>query len=336
MMFDKFLTLRTELRRTTRGNYICLYDKHVRYSLGRKIIKNVKYSDVYKFYSELSEDSELSVSSIQKINSIVWQLFEIAVKDNILRKNPADEAMKNLAKRLDEEPKAVNALTIEQQSLLLKYVYHEPRYKKYSPLFTTLLGTGMRIGEALGLTWDDIDFKNNMIHVSHSLSYKSADDSGYVYHITAPKTRAGIRTIPMFNDVRSVMQKAKRERKYRDKVNFTVDGYTGFVFLNSAGKVYTPTFFFGVIQNMVEDYNREEMELSRQESREPKYLPRISAHTFRHTFCTRLCENESNLKVIQDIMGHKTIRTTMEVYSDATDLTKQASFKELEGKIQLR
>ena len=61
----------------------------------------------------------------------------------------------------------------------------------------------------------------------------------------------------------------------------------------------------------------------------------FSAHNLRHTFCTRLCENETNLKVIQEIMGHRNIETTMDVYNEATKEKKMSSFANLEGKIRV-
>ena len=77
------------------------------------------------------------------------------------------------------------------------------------------------------------------------------------------------------------------------------------------------------------DYNDSEEVNARKERREPVLLPDFSAHHLRHTFCTRLCENETNLKVIQSVMGHKDIKTTMDVYAEATEEKKQESFERL-------
>ena len=63
------------------------------------------------------------------------------------------------------------------------------------------------------------------------------------------------------------------------------------------------------------------------------YLFQTSAHVLRHTFCTRLCENETNLKVIMDIMGHSDIRTTMNIYAEVTGVKKQESMMALSDKI---
>ena len=78
---------------------------------------------------------------------------------------------------------------------------------------------------------------------------------------------------------------------------------------------------------------KEEIEKAEKEDREPLIIPHFSAHHLRHTFCTRLCENESNLKVIQSIMGHSDITTTMDIYAEATQEKKQEIVANLQGKI---
>ena len=65
------------------------------------------------------------------------------------------------------------------------------------------------------------------------------------------------------------------------------------------------------------------------------YLPNFSCHNLRHTFATRFCENETNLKVIQSILGHKDIATTMDVYAEATKEKLEESFANLQGKIKI-
>ena len=334
-LFDQFMQIRTKLKETTRCNYICLYDTHVREGFGRKKVGSIKYSDVYKFYVSLSESKQLKKSSIQSVNAILWQLFEMAKKDGYIRKNTADGVMRELSKDMDDESEKKHALTIAEQEAFVAYVYQEERYLRYASLFTVLLGTGMRIGEALGLTWSDINFSKGTISVNHSLRYKDTEKGGYEYHVSSPKTKAGNRTIPMFKNVKKALA-AERKRQLADGTRaFEVDGYSGFVFTNSAGKVYTPAFIYDTLQSIVTDYNLDEREKARKEKREPLYLPKISAHILRHTFCTRMCENESNVKVIQAVMGHKNIRTTMDVYNEATAQATAASFRNLEGKIRL-
>ncbi len=89
------------------------------------------------------------------------------------------------------------------------------------------------------------------------------------------------------------------------------------------------------IDRITRDYNVEEIELAVRQNREPLLLPHFSVHNLRHTFCTRMCENESNIKVIQEIMGHSDISMTMDVYNEATRDKKKKSFAGLEGKINI-
>ena len=80
-------------------------------------------------------------------------------------------------------------------------------------------------------------------------------------------------------------------------------------------------------------WDDEDATLELEKKRDPILLPHFSAHNLRHTFCTRFCENESNLKVIQSVMGHSDISTTMDIYAEATEEKKQEIMANLQGKI---
>ena len=331
-LFSSYLDLRDDLRATTKHGYVTLYNKHVKERFGHIAIIKIKHSDIVKLYNDLAE--HLKASSIRSIHVFLYQAFEIAVKDNALRYNPAADAFKTFGRKHSTEQTKRHALTEEEQERLVNYVYQSKRYRRWAPLFTVLLGTGMRIGEALGLRWCDCNFEENVIDVNHELLYKPVGNEGYAYRISEPKTKAGIRTIPMFNDVRNALLELQKQYSPGD-IKFEVDGYTDFIFLNKSGKVFTPASFFDTIRNVVYDHNKDEALLAKEEGREPCYLPNFSAHILRHTFCTRMCELEPNAKNVQDVMGHRRISTTMDVYNEATATKKQASFKNLEGKMKL-
>ena len=114
-----------------------------------------------------------------------------------------------------------------------------------------------------------------------------------------------------------------------------IDGYSGFIFVNRYGDVMNPSSINRAIDHIVRNYNKEEIERAKNENRSPELLPHFSVHNLRHTFCTRFCENETNMKVIQEIMGHADISTTMDVYNEATKEKKVESFANLEGKIKI-
>ena len=94
--------------------------------------------------------------------------------------------------------------------------------------------------------------------------------------------------------------------------------------------------FQKIYYEMQKAYNEMEEKRAKEEKREPELMPEFSAHHLRHTFCTRLCENETNIKVIQEIMGHKDIQTTMDIYAEATVEKKQEVVNSLQGKIIIR
>ena len=134
------------------------------------------------------------------------------------------------------------------------------------------------------------------------------------------KTDSGIRVIPMTQEV----QKAFEEQR---KINFMlakdksieVDGYSGFVFTAKSGRPLMPYGVNSVLYNIVDAYNKEEVQKAKKEHRKAELLPKVSAHVMRHTACTRMAECRMDIKVLQYIMGHAHIDVTMDVYNHLGD-----------------
>lgn len=89
------------------------------------------------------------------------------------------------------------------------------------------------------------------------------------------------------------------------------------------------------IERIYKAANEEEAAKAKAEHRKPLVIRHFSVHNLRHTFCTRFCENETNIKLIQDIMGHSDISTTMNIYAEATEAKKKEAFDNSEGKIKI-
>ena len=142
-----------------------------------------------------------------------------------------------------------------------------------------------------------------------------------------------MRTIPMMDEVYEAFLQEYEMQKCMGYVSEEIDGFTNFVFLTAGGSVLSAGSVNRAIANISEAYNSMETNAARMEKRDPILLPHFSAHNLRHTFCTRFCENESNLKVIQSVMGHKDISTTMDIYAEATEEKKQEIMANLQGKI---
>ena len=129
-----------------------------------------------------------------------------------------------------------------------------------------------------------------------------------------------------------------QERKKQLKAGYNtaeIDGYSGFIFTNRMGYVHNPQTINRAIERVRIAANAKEEERAKAEHRKPLVIRHFSAHNLRHTFCTRFCENETNIKVIQEIMGHSDISTTMNIYAEATEAKKKESFESLEGKIKI-
>ena len=137
----------------------------------------------------------------------------------------------------------------------------------------------------------------------------------------------------MFDTVKDAFEMLHEEQKESGWNDVEIDGMTGFIFCNRFGNVPNPQSVNRAIKRIIADYNAGEEVEAKKQHREAVLLPDFSAHHLRHTFCTRLCENETNLKIIQDIMGHKDISTTMEIYAEATKEVKAHSFEKLNGKL---
>lgn len=333
-LFEKHIKLRP-LRDSTRTNYKYIYKKFISPAFGKRIVSTIVYSDIVEFYTDLINVYGFKPNSMEVIHTILHPIFTTAVRDHIMYENPTDKVMSDIKKRYDWEKPKRRALTEEQQSAFIDFVNQCEEYKNWLPIITVLLGTGCRIGEVVGLRWEDCDFDDDIISINHTLIYRQQDSGKCEYHISIPKTKAGIREIPMFKDVKRVLID-ERKRQMREGFNKTeIDGYGGFIFSNRYGFVQSPHNVNRALNRICRDYNNAETEKAKNENRQPVLLPHFSNHNLRHTFCTRFCENETNIKIIQEIMGHADITTTMDVYNEATTKKKKESFAALEGKIKI-
>lgn len=247
---------------------------------------------------------------IQLVHNLLSPSFEMAVNDGIIRRNPVKGALCNYGRAKEESV----ALTVSQQKRLIEFAKNSSYYNIYVPMLTIMLGTGLRCGELVGLTWNDVDMEKREIDINHQLVYKNYGD-GCMFHIHLPKTDSGIRIIPMSQKVHKAFQEQKELNTLlgRDG-DVRVGDYSGFIFVTRNQRPFIPTSVNKVLYKIVNAHNR-------MEGIEEK-LPSISAHTMRHTFCTRMSENGIDIKALQYIMGHANINITMQVYNHVTDMAR--------------
>lgn len=279
-------------------------------------------------------DQKLKIGTVQIINNILHPTFTLAVRDGYIRTNPTGGILSEVKKAHGYQQEKRHALTIEEQEAFIGFIAGSNIYRHWLPLFTFFLGTGCRVGEVIGIRWQDCDFERRTISINHNTIYKLHEDKSEMY-ITTPKTAAGCRTIPMLDEVRKALLQEKRRQMSEGFSTAEIDGYSGFVFTNRNGYIHNPSTIDSTIERIRRACNKEEAEKAAREHREPLEIRHFSVHNLRHTFCTRFCENETNIKVIQEIMGHSDISTTMNIYAEATESKKKESFANLEGKIKI-
>ena len=335
--FDKYMSTKNDLRDSTRNQYLDVYTRYVRGGFGKKKLADIRYSDVLSFYNYLLREKHLHVSTIEYVQRLIHPALELAVMDNIIRSNPAHGVLRMLKKDTSNLKKYIrHALTLEQQREFLGYVERNPMYSRLKPLYTFLLGTGCRIGEVVGLRWEDVDFDDRSISINHSLYYyggKQGKDGAH-WVVNKPKTESGFRMIPMIEPVyEALLEEKARQEEEGISCKSEIEDLKGFLFCNRFCELYNPEQINKQIRRVIKSHNDEEKAKAQEEGRKAVLLPSFTCHHLRHTFCSRLCEAEANIKVIQSVMGHRDVQTTLDIYAEVSDKKKRESlnglFKEM-------
>lgn len=327
-MFDLWCDLKRGLKDNTFQGYKYTYKTFVEPDFGKRRIQSLKKTEVRKFYNTLVDERGLKINTVDSVHTVLHQVLDMAVDDNIVRVNPSDSALKELKKSRGVDTEKKKALTVPEQKLFINYLKEHREYNHWYPIFCVMVSTGMRVGEITGLRWCDIDLEEGEIEVNHTLVYYNHAENGCYFSINTPKTDAGKRIIPMLDVVKQAFIQERENQKFHDiECNVTVDGYTDFIFLNRHGNVQHQGTLNKALRRIIRDCNLEV--LAKGES-DPVMLPRFSCHNLRHTFTTRLCEAGVNIKVIQETLGHKDISTTLDIYAEATKDLKKREYGKME------
>lgn len=336
-MYDLWRDIKRGVRGTTMSNYIYYYDRYVHDGFGQKRIAAVKKSDVRKFYNSLHDDKMLKINSIDSVHTVLHQVFQTAVDDNIIRSNPTDNMLRELKMSRESDFEARNAMTADQQSLFQDYMLRKPLYRHWYPIFFVMANTGMRVGEVIGLRWQDVDMEKGIINVNHNVVYYSHKGNGQKCHyaIHSTKSRAGVRLIPMTQAVKDAFLMEKEYQELTGIHNtMSVDGYTDFIFTNTNGSMHNLTMLNKALKRLTRDCNDELIEKYGIDN-VPVLLPNLSTHILRHTFATRLCESGVNIKLAQSILGHADISTTMNIYVTVTEDMRNKGLQDLEDYLDI-
>lgn len=305
-LVDRYMNLKRDLSENTRRAYSTVINRIKEAPFGQMKVRTVKLSDAKVFYISL-HDSGNKRNTITIFHSVLRPAFEMAVDDDMIRKNPFKFQVSDI---LQNDAEKRTALTKAQQEVYLKYVQEYGQDNYYDDI-VVLLGTGLRVSELYGLTKSDVDFKTRCIYIDHQLC-RTAEKP---YFIKSPKTSSGVRTIPMTDTVYLALKRVVKNRQ-AGKSERIIDGYGGFLFLDKSGMPKVAMHLENYMRGIQKKVNR----------LYGTSFPRVTPHVLRHTFCTNMQRAGIDVKSLQYLMGHSNVSVTLDVYTHTDFNAVQEAF----------
>ena len=279
-------------RDTTLAAYERMFRIWISPAIGEMKLKDLTPVHVQKILNSLS-----SKSSRCTARTVMANMFKYAVASELMVKNVALNAD---VKRSQDEDIERTFLTDDNLNIIMKY----SEGLLINDIYRLMLQTGMRIGEVIGLTWGNVDYDSNVIHVVQQMvTVKDPETKKWVNEVHKPKSKAGIRDIPMTKETKEIFAKIRKEKsviKFPSKSDYVF-----------STKNNTPHFRATIskmsdqVRNRIwEDY--------------PDF-PKFSPHSFRHTFASKMIMVGVKPKVLQKILGHNQLQMTMDLYCHVYD-----------------
>ena len=295
-LVKRYVSQKRGVRHNTEANYKFVINIIAKEPFGQKRIDKVKLSDAKAWLIKLQDDGR-GYSSIHTIRGVVRPAFQMALDDDLIRRNPFEFQLSTV---VVNDSVTREAITRKQERQFLDFIKNDKHFCRYYDGIYILFHTGLRISEFVGLTISDIDFEKRRINVDHQLQRKRNME----YIIEETKTDAGVRQIPMTDDVYDCFQRIIANRK-KPKVEPMIDGKIGFLYLDKNEMPMVALHWEKYFQHIREKYN----------SIYKVQMPIITPHVCRHTFCSNMAKSGMNPKTLQYIMGHSDISVTLNTYT---------------------
>ena len=310
------------IKPTTIDTYNWLYDKHIRYTIGEHALREFHPVHIQKLYNDFLKKG-YSAKYLNTLHCMLNSLFKTSMINELIDINPC-----SFADRPSGEVIERRVLSVEEEKMI-RTAIRQKRFSHIEPAITTLLGTGMRIGELLGLRWDDVHiFDNNttvlgvapssFITVSHTLvRIKNPDHIGSRHVLQLPKTKNSIRVIPLQKSVIEALKRQKLIQEEYQKSNLWEPDreFEGLVFAGKKGQPQWRSTVVSSIDTVVRYINEQERIKAASAGLTPREIKPVLPHSLRHTFATRCLEAGIPAKVVQEWLGHASIKMTMDLYT---------------------
>lgn len=330
LMFEYLMTFKksTVSPRTFEGN-IRNFKLHIVPHIGKMKVYEIDNYTIQKFVNILL-DQGYSVDTIKKCKHLLNQFFEYSIENKWIYTNPTLKVKVKGKRNVYEEDgdERYKALPPEIRDKFLDAL-NKDEANFIKPLCITLMFAGLRIGEALALKWKNIDFANKTIKIERTITQTlKFDEQGNVKDRTTvigdTKTACSVRDIPVTDIVLETLKQWKEKQSKRQETNPNVTAIltapTSFVFANDNGSYRT---YYGT--RVIFDRFKRRNGLS-------KYHTHF--HGLRHTFSNMLFEMNENPKVIQQLLGHRDVKTTITVYNSVNSEYVREATDRLNTKIQ--
>ena len=322
--FEKWFTVyKSRLRQNTKVGYLTHYKKHISPYMGRCRLNDMTTLQIRERINDM-EKRGYGFEMQNKTKILLVDMFNKAMEDEFVSRNPARGV-----KVIRNEEKNHRILSEEEQAIFFDCI----KGTFYDNLATVMVNTGLRPGEAFALEESDIDFEKREITVKKTLLYAEwEEDDGKTFHIGPPKTETSNRKVPLNRKAelalkKQIIQKAVISQRYHTgtKTRDIPEEFKNLLFTTRFNTPLNVQIFTDAIKKIVEEINLIKDPLEEFEM--------FSPHCLRHTFATRSLEAGMKPKTLQTILGHKTLKMTMDTYVHVLDKLKEDDMRLLEERM---